>query len=104
MSEKTKIQWCDSTANPTMGCDGCELWNPKTGVRTCYAGMLHTRWPNHRGFAKDFLVPEMFPGRMEKAAAWPDLNGKDRPGSPWLDGLPRLIFISDMGDSLSKRI
>ena len=27
MSAKTKIQWCDSTANPTMGCDGCELWS-----------------------------------------------------------------------------
>ena len=27
MSKTTKIQWCDSTVNPTMGCDGCELWN-----------------------------------------------------------------------------
>ena len=26
MSVKTKIQWCDSTVNPTMGCDGCEIW------------------------------------------------------------------------------
>jgi protein gp37 len=30
MSVTTKIQWCDSTCNPTMGCEGCELWNPKT--------------------------------------------------------------------------
>ncbi|MEI6197674.1 MAG: hypothetical protein WCS42_25450 [Verrucomicrobiota bacterium] len=22
----TKIQWCDDSANPVMGCDGCELW------------------------------------------------------------------------------
>jgi protein gp37 len=22
----TKIQWCHSTINPVMGCDGCELW------------------------------------------------------------------------------
>jgi hypothetical protein len=26
MSQKTKIQWCDSTINPTMGCSGCELF------------------------------------------------------------------------------
>ena len=31
MSYKTKIQWCDSTVNPTMGCPGCELY-PKPGV------------------------------------------------------------------------
>jgi len=23
---KTNIQWCHSTVNPVMGCDGCELW------------------------------------------------------------------------------
>ena len=26
MSDKTKIQWCDSTVNPIMGCGGCELF------------------------------------------------------------------------------
>ena len=26
MSKTTKIQWCHSTVNPAMGCDGCELW------------------------------------------------------------------------------
>jgi len=24
--KKTRIQWCHSTVNPVMGCDGCELW------------------------------------------------------------------------------
>jgi protein gp37 len=24
--KQTKIQWCHSTINPVMGCDGCELW------------------------------------------------------------------------------
>ncbi len=24
MSAVTKIQWCDSTVNPVMGCGGCE--------------------------------------------------------------------------------
>ena len=26
MSEITKIQWCDTTVNPIMGCGGCELF------------------------------------------------------------------------------
>ena len=26
MSKQTKIQWCNSTVNPVMGCNGCELW------------------------------------------------------------------------------
>lgn len=26
MSKNTAIQWADSTINPVMGCDGCELW------------------------------------------------------------------------------
>lgn len=26
MSDTTKIQWCDSTVNPIMGCHGCELF------------------------------------------------------------------------------
>ena len=24
--KNTNIQWCHSTINPVMGCDGCELW------------------------------------------------------------------------------
>lgn len=28
MSKNTNIQWCHSTVNPVMGCDGCELWKP----------------------------------------------------------------------------
>ena len=27
--KKTKIQWCHSSVNPVMGCDGCELWPGK---------------------------------------------------------------------------
>jgi hypothetical protein len=31
LSEKTSIQWCDSTVNPVMGCGGCELF-PSPGI------------------------------------------------------------------------
>lgn len=101
MSKDTKIQWCDSTVNPTMGCEGCELWSKKR--KSCYAGVLHTRFGGRTpGYAPSFEVVTRFPGRMAKAAAWKDLRGTRRAEKPWLDGLPRLIFVSDMSDALSS--
>ncbi len=119
MGEHTDIQWCDSTVNPVMGCDGCELWQrngspakddeaesvAKEPRRTCYAGQLHlSRGKSNPGFAADFLKPEAFPGRTSKAARWAPLTGKDRADKPWLNGMPRLIFVSDMGDALSSEV
>jgi len=100
MSLDTKIQWCDSTVNPTMGCEGCELWTSK--VKKCYAGMLHVRFGGiTKGYSPTFEELTYWRGRMTTAARWPDLCGKERPQKRWLDGLPRLIFVSDMSDSLS---
>lgn len=104
MSLHTTIEWCDSTVNPVMGCDGCELWDPRRDVRICYAGQLHEMRAGRPGYADDFLVPKLFPGRMAAAARWRDLTGQPRPDKPWLDGLPRLVFISDMGDALSASV
>ncbi len=103
MAESTKIQWCDDTINPVMGCDGCELWDDAR--RTCYAGLLHAmRGRTNKGFAPTFEQVKEFPGRMAKASRWSDLRGQRRLDKPWLDGAPRLIFVSDMGDALSAAI
>jgi protein gp37 len=103
MSVKTKIQWCDSTVNPTMGCDGCELWGDQR--RSCYAGTLHARFGGVTpGYAPTFEQVTLFSGRTSEAARWSDLTGKKRPDKPWLDGMPRLIFVSDMSDSLSRSV
>src|SRR5947209_4800723 len=103
MSRHTAIQWCDSTVNPTMGCEGCELWNPTR--RSCYAGVLHQRFGGHSpGYAPAFEQVTRFPGRMAEAAHWRDLRGTVRPDKPWLSGLPRGIFISDMSDALSSSV
>jgi protein gp37 len=102
----TAIHWADSTVNPTMGCDGCELWerDPK-GIHNCYTGKQHTIYGgSHLGYAADFLEPTLHPGRVAKAAELEDLRGKRRPGRPWLDALLRIIFLSDMGDALSKAV
>ena len=100
MSAHTTIQWCDSTVNPTMGCRGCELWNATE--KTCYAGIMTEKWKGKQGYPDSFLQPKLFPGRMQIAASWSDLTGQPRKDTPWLNGLPRIIFISDMGDSLSE--
>jgi protein gp37 len=105
MGQRTNIEWCDSTVNPTTGCDGCELWGPS--IRTCYAGNLHeTRLAKSQPslYAANFQEVRLAPGRMMQAARWPDLNGKERPEKPWLNGLPRLIFVGDMGDFLSRAV
>jgi protein gp37 len=105
MAVDTKIQWCDSTINPTMGCDGCELWNPINGVKTCYAGLLQERYgSSNKGYSPSFDKLTVWPGRMEKSSRWPDLAGKDRVAKPWLNGLPRLIFVSDMSDAFSADV
>lgn len=104
MGKDTTIQWADSTVNPTMGCDGCELWKPGVGG-TCYAGVLHQRYGGtNKGFSPTFEQLTFYPGRMAKAAAWSDLSGTDRPDKPWLNGLPRVIFVSDMSDALSRAV
>lgn len=103
MSRGTKIQWCDDTVNPTLGCEGCELWDRQNKI--CYAGSLTRRFGgSNPGFATVFEHVETAPGRMGVAAKWSDLTGTRRLKKPWLDGLPRTIFVSDMADALSKDI
>jgi protein gp37 len=93
MGIRTAIEWCDSTINPIMGCTGCDLRKEH-----CYAARLCTRYAGMKGWPKSFDVPEFFPGRLEKAIKWSDLTGKDRPDKPWLNGLPRHIFVNDLSD------
>jgi protein gp37 len=98
----TTIQWADSTRNLQMGCDGCELWNPKTGVRRCYAGHLTGRFGGRKGWPVKVELPTIFPERLADLFKWPDLTGKDRPHKAWLNGLPRTVFLNDMGDSFTE--
>jgi protein gp37 len=169
--KKTKIQWCHSTVNPVMGCDGCELWPGKAQViagiqnelevatslsgdplrsairravddrqmsdiysdresvaneissafnlsdrvrqrvvdvvrqsAKCYAGLLGTFRAGHNGYADKFESPKLYPGRLAEAAKWEPPTETEIADKPWLVGLPRLIFVSDMGDALSKDI
>lgn len=101
MSEHTNIQWCDSTGNIQMGCEGCELVKGKK-VPTCYAENLTKRYKGNKGWPDAFDKPKLFLERLPKILKWSDLTGKDRPAKPWLNGMPRLIFLNDMGDTFSN--
>lgn len=103
MSLVTGIQWCDSTVNPVHGCGGCELWTANR--HSCYAGRIHSRFAGKTGaYPAPFEEVREIPGRMSEAAHWSSLRDKDRQDKPWLDGLPRLIFMSDMADALSEGV
>lgn len=107
MGQNTYIPWCDSTINPTTGCDGCELWHPGKNSGTCFAGNLQVKRLSraHPGlYSRTFAEVRLAPGRMQQAAGWSDLVCRDRPAKPWLNGQPRVIFIEDMGDLFSRGV
>jgi protein gp37 len=41
---------------------------------------------------------------MAMASRWAPVSQREVEGKPWLQGLPRLTFISDMGDALSNSV
>ena len=104
MGKRTQIEYADSTINPICGCDGCELWNPKHGVKDCYAGKLVTQYAGCKGWPLSFDKPSLFLDRIEKACAWSDLTGTIREDKPWLDGMPRVIFMNDLSDTFTESI
>jgi protein gp37 len=104
MGIDSPIQWCDSTVNAQMGCDGCELAS-RGGSGTCYAETLTARYAGKsKGYPVDFYTPKIFPGRIEAACKWADLAGTERIEKPWLSGLPRHIFLDDMGDTFTESL
>ncbi len=70
----------------------------------CYAGLLGTMRAGHKGYADTFEIPKLFPGRMAVAAKWGLPTANENADKPWLEGMPRLIFVSDMGDVLSADV
>ena len=77
---------------------------------TCYAAKQHlnrganitkpTKEPR-KGHAPIFESVTQFHGRVLDAAKASDLLGRSNATAPWKDDLPRMIFVSDMGDAFS---
>lgn len=100
MGQQAHISYCDSSLNLQMGCRGCELWNPK--IHTCYAGTMTAQYAGkNAGWPISFDQPKIFPERMETAMKWSDLTGTLRINKPHLNGMPRVIFLDDMGDTFT---
>lgn len=79
---------------------------------TCYAASLHLNkgqkllkpdYDGHPGYAPIFEAATRFEGRSDEVARLPDLLGQANPETPWKARLPRLIFVSDMGDALTTK-
>lgn len=79
---------------------------------TCYAATLHLnkgikllkpKYNGKSGYAPIFESVTQFEGRAAKAARLRDLLGRSNPATPWKKRMPRLIFVSDMGDALSSK-
>lgn len=73
----------------------------------CYAAELHRRFNatgNNPGYARVFEEPRMHPGRMAKIAQMPPPTAAESEAKPWLSGMRRMIFVSDMGDALAPTI
>lgn len=79
---------------------------------TCYAAILHLNkgysilkpnYMGHNGYAPIFESVSQFPRRASKVAELKDLYGQSVNRSSWKSGLPRLVFVSDMGDALSTK-
>jgi protein gp37 len=68
---------------------GLSVSNPTKGINT--------------GMAPEFEQLKEAPGEMVKHAKSKDLIGTVHPSQEWKSGLPRMIFISDMGDSLAAK-
>jgi protein gp37 len=70
----------------------------------CYAAKVTDMRAGNKGYPETFDIAKEFEGRMAKMAKQPSLKDQKRPDKPWLDGCPRIIFVSDMGDALSEGI
>jgi len=72
---KTKIEWCDYTWNPVVGC--------KNACWYCYAKKMNDRF----GWIKDFTKPKFYPERLKE---------------PYKLKKPSKIFVCSMADLFGK--
>jgi len=99
MGERTKISYADSTGGLCMGCsEGCEIGDRCWAMQLC---KLHAK---NKGYPKDFRKPELFLHRLDEVFRWKDLTGTDRPDKPWLNGMPRVVFLNDLGETFDPQL
>ena len=98
----------------------CKVYGPEVGAELektikrlvkCYAAKLHLNRgasimkPDRKanpGYAATFEMMRTYEGRALTSAKASDLFGQTRPTKPWANGLPRMIFVGDMGDTFAR--
>ena len=103
MGKDSSVQWCHSSANWQMGCDGCELWS-KT-IKKCYAGKQTQGMEGKKGWPLSFDEPKLFLERVDPTLKWGPPTDHERDKKPWIPrDYPRIIFLNDMGDTFSRKL
>lgn len=95
MGKHTQIEYCDSTLNLIMACNGCEI------QQVCYAKFMVERYKGQKGWPDSFDDFQVFTDRINLISRWSDLSGKERSDKPWLNHYPRIIFLNDLGDTFA---
>lgn len=85
MSEKSNIEWTDSTWNPVTGCN-----KVSPGCKHCYAETFAERWRGIAGhpYEQGFDL-RLWPDRLEMPLAW---------------RRPRMIFVNSMSDLFHEKV
>ena len=85
MSQRTKIEWCDATWNPTSGCTPVSK-----GCEHCWAKRMALRQRGRNGYdARQPFRPTFHPERLDQLFHWEK---------------PRRIAVSLMGDLFHEQI
>ena len=88
MAIKTGISWCDSTWNPSWGCDAVSA-----GCDNCYAERLANRLAGH--FQVELKPNALKPATIRKLGPIKEDDGTVR---------PRLVFVNSMSDIFHEKI
>ncbi len=71
----------------------------------CYAGVMSQRFAGtNPGYPANFDIAQKFRGRTAASARLGPPTTAEIADKPWMAGMKRLIFVSDMGDALSAGI
>ncbi len=84
MSDRTRIQWCDATWNPIVGCTPVS-----EGCAHCYAARMAKRLAGRCGYPKDFSEVTTRQHVLGQPCSWKN---------------PRRIFTCSMGDLFHERV
>lgn len=92
MGDKSSIEWCDATWNPTVGCS-----RVSEGCKNCYAFSLHDM--RHKAYMEGKKLPKQYAKPFKEVQTF-----EDRLVMPLKWKRPRKIFVNSLSDLFHKDI